>query len=133
MTDAPQYLLVIYRAIRETDGDEPIAPGYVAEELDRSPSTATETLQRLEARGYLEYEPYEGVTLTDRGREMGAELYERYVVLSAFFRGVLELPEPRREAMELAGSVSSVVTERVAETLLDAEKAAADERPPSVE
>ncbi|ADB59608.1 iron dependent repressor [Haloterrigena turkmenica DSM 5511] len=133
MTDAPQYLLVIYRAIREAGDEEPIAPGYVAEELDRSPSTATETLQRLETQGYLEYEPYEGATLTDRGRETAAELYERYVVLSAFFRDVLELPEPRREAMELVGSVSSVVTDRVAETLLDAEKAVADERPPSVE
>ena len=122
MTDAPQYLLVIYRAIRETSAEEPISPGYVADELDRSPSTATEALQRLETRGYLAYEPYEGVTLTDRGRETAADLYERYVVLSTFFREVLDLDEPDREARALAGSVSSVVTERVADTLLEAEE-----------
>ena len=123
MTDAPRYLLAIYLATREGGETEPISPGYVADELDRSPSTATETLQRLESQGYLDYESYEGVTLTDRGREAAADLYERYVVLSAFFRDVLELADPEREAMGLAGSVSSVVTERVAETLLEGDGA----------
>lgn len=133
MTDAPQYLLVCYRATRDAAVDEPIAPGYVANELDRSPSTVTETLQRLEERGYLTYEPYEGATLTDRGRETAAELHERYVVLSAFFREVLGLPDPDEEAMALVGSVSSVVTERVAETLLEAGTVGDDDRPPHVE
>ncbi|WP_339104723.1 metal-dependent transcriptional regulator [Haloterrigena salinisoli] len=133
MTDAPRYLLAIYLATREGGETEPIAPGYVASELDRSPSTATETLQRLEERGYLTYEPYEGATLTDRGRETAAELHERYVVLSTFFREVLELPDPDEEAMELVGSVSSVVTERVAETLLEAGTGGDDERLPRVE
>ncbi|WP_049901172.1 metal-dependent transcriptional regulator [Natrinema sp. J7-1] len=117
MTDASQYLLVCYLAAR--DGGEPVAPGHVADELDRSPAGTTETLQRLETRGYLTYEPYEGATLTAQGRETAADLYETYVVLSAFFRDVLDLAEPDREAMALAGSVSSLVTERVAETLLE--------------
>jgi Mn-dependent DtxR family transcriptional regulator len=119
MTDASQYLLVCYLAAR--DGGEPVSPGDVADTLDRSPSVATETLQRLERRGYLRYEPYEGATLTERGREAAADLHERYVVLSTFFREVLDLAEPDREAMALAGSVSSLVTDRVAETLLEAE------------
>lgn len=117
MTDASQYLLACYLGAR--DVGEPVPPGYVADELDRSPAVATETLQRLETRGYLTYEPYEGATLTDRGRETAVELYETYAVLSAFFRDVLELDAPEREAMELAGNVSSLVTERVAETLLE--------------
>ncbi len=117
MTDASQYLLVCYLAAR--DGGEPVAPGRVADELDRSPAVATETLQRLETQGYLTYEPYEGATLTAQGRETAADLYETYLVLSTFFRDVLDLAEPDREAMALAGSVSSLVTERVAETLLE--------------
>ncbi|WP_222919897.1 metal-dependent transcriptional regulator [Natrinema sp. SYSU A 869] len=118
MTDASQYLLVCYLAAR--DGGEPVSPGYVADELERSPAVATETLQRLETQGYLTYEPYEGATLTAQGRETAADLYETYVVLSAFFNDVLGLAEPEREAMALAGNVSSLVTERVAETLLEA-------------
>ncbi|AGB32945.1 iron dependent repressor [Natrinema pellirubrum DSM 15624] len=119
MTDASQYLLVCYLGAQETG--EPVSPGYVADELERSPSVTTETLQRLEQRGYLRYEPYEGATLTEQGREAAADLHERYVVLSTFFREVLDLAEPDREAMTLAGSVSPLVTERVAETLLEAE------------
>ena len=119
MTDASQYLLVCYLAARE--GEEPVSPGYVADELERSPSVTTETLQRLERRGYLRYEPYEGATLTEQGREAAADLHGRYVVLSTFFRDVLGLEAPEREAMELAGSVSPLVTERVADTLLENE------------
>ncbi len=119
MAGASQYLLACYLGAREEG--EPVSPGYVAAELDRSPAVATETLQRLEQRGYLSYEPYEGATLTDQGREAAADLHERYVVLSAFFREVLDLAEPDREAMALAGSVSSLVTDRVADTLLENE------------
>ncbi|GAB3672592.1 metal-dependent transcriptional regulator [Halopiger thermotolerans] len=117
MTSESQYLLVVYRASRT--GSEPVSPGRVADELDRSPAAATEMLQRLETRGLLEYEPYEGATLTADGRETAAELYETYAVLSQFFREVLDLEDPEAEALELAGSVSPLVTERVAETLLE--------------
>jgi Mn-dependent DtxR family transcriptional regulator len=120
MTDTSQYLLVCYLAAE--DGEESVSPGHVANELDRSPAVATETLQRLETQGYLTYEPYDGATLTASGRETAAELYETYVVLSTFFRDVLELEDPEREAMALAGNVSSLVTERVAETLLETEE-----------
>ncbi|MBZ6496204.1 metal-dependent transcriptional regulator [Natrinema longum] len=119
MTDASQYLLVCYLAVH--DVGEPVSPGYVADELDRSPAVVTETLQRLEDHGYLTYEPYDGATLTAHGRERAAELYETYVVLSTFFRDVLDLEEPDGEAMALAGNVSALVTERVAETLLETE------------
>ena len=118
MSDASQYLLVCYLAAR--NGDEPVSPGDVAAELDRSPAATTEMLQRLETRGYLEYEPYEGATLTAAGRETAAELYENYAILTRFFRDVLDLEDPEGEARELAGSVSSLVTDRVAETLLEA-------------
>ncbi|OLZ41788.1 iron-dependent repressor [Natrinema saccharevitans] len=119
MTDASQYLLACYHIARKEG--EPVSPGSVADELERSPSVTTETLQRLEKRGYVRYQPYEGATLTERGRETAADLHERYVVLATFFREVLDLAEPDREAMALAGSVSSLVTDRVAETLLEAE------------
>ncbi|RKD95776.1 metal-dependent transcriptional regulator [Halopiger aswanensis] len=121
MTSESQYLLVIYRASRTRS--EPVSPGHVADALDRSPAAATEMLQRLETRGLLEYEPYEGATLTAEGRETAEELYETYAVLSQFFREVLDLENPEAEALELAGSVSPVVTERVAETLLEGDAA----------
>lgn len=116
MRGRSRYLLVLY--IAERRGSAPIAPGVVADALDRSPAATTEALQRLEERGLVDREPYEGATLTREGREAAEELYESYVTLSQFFRDVLKLDDHEREAMRLAGSVSRNVTERLASTLL---------------
>jgi Mn-dependent DtxR family transcriptional regulator len=116
MTNATRYLLVLY--IAEQQQSAPIAPGYVAEALDRSPSATTEMFQRLADRGLVVYEPYEGATLTDQGRETASGLYDSYVTLSRFFRDVLDIDECEAEAMRMAGVVDSSVTDRLAETLL---------------
>lgn len=116
MTGAAQYLLAVY--ILDHRGDKPVRTSDVADTLDRSPGTVTETFQRLDADGLVAYEAYEGVTLTDAGRERAAELHEAYVALSWFFRRVLELDDYEAEAMELAGLVSPEVAERLADTLL---------------
>ena len=115
MSGAAQYLLAVY--ILEHRGDPPIRTNAVAEALDRSPATVTETFQRLDERGVVEYEPYEGVRLTDAGRERAAELHETYVTVSWFFRSVLDLDDYEAEAMGLAGLVSPTVAERLAATL----------------
>ena len=116
MSDAAQYLLVVARLT--ASGDEPVGSGRVADELGRSPSSSTEMLQRLADQGLVDYRPYEGVRLTDAGRERAAELQESYLVLRRFFDDVLELDEPDAEAFELAGSVSPLVTDRLATTVL---------------
>ncbi|MFW6321048.1 MAG: metal-dependent transcriptional regulator [Halohasta sp.] len=120
MSDA-RYLLIIYQ-LAGPAGDR-VASGRVAAELGRSPSTATEKLQRLGDRGLVDYQPYEGVRLTDEGRRQAAELHESYLVLRRFFGEVLELDDPEAEALELAGSVSPVVTDRLATTVLGVETA----------
>jgi Mn-dependent DtxR family transcriptional regulator len=116
MSGAPQYLLVIY--VAEERDSSPVAPGEIADAVGRSLSATTEMLQRLEERGLVTHEPYEGAVLTPDGRETAEELYETYATLSRFFQDVLELDDYERAAMELAGSVSPVVVERLASTLL---------------
>ena len=116
MTGAPQYLLAIY--IAEHRQDPPVSFGVVADVLDRSPASVTEMCQRLDEQGLVAHEPYEGVTLTDEGRERAVDLHETYVTLSWFFRDVLELDDYEEEAMAMAGTVSADVTERLATALL---------------
>jgi Mn-dependent DtxR family transcriptional regulator len=116
MSDAAQYLLVIHQLAGPSG--EPVASGRVAEELGRSPSTATEMLQRLADQGLVDYEPYTGTQLTDAGRERAVELQESYLVLCRFFDDVLDLDDPDAEAFELVGSVSPLVTDRLATTVL---------------
>jgi len=128
-TRTARYLLALYIAEHRTS--PPVAPGRVAETLDRSPAATTEMLQRLAADGLVvrvPYEgatltdagvPYEGATLTDAGRARASDLHETYVALSWFFRDVLGLDEHEREAMELAGLVSPAVAERLAHLLFE--------------
>jgi Mn-dependent DtxR family transcriptional regulator len=125
MSSASQYLLVLY--IAERRGSPPIAPGDVADAVDRSPSAATEMLQRLEERGLAVHEAYEGARLTPEGRETAAELYETYTTLSQFFHEVLELDDYETEAMRLAGTVSPTVVDRLASTLLPGGEDVADD------
>ncbi|KOX93632.1 metal-dependent transcriptional regulator [Haloarcula rubripromontorii] len=115
MSTAPEYLLAIY--IAQHRDEPPVAPGKLGELLDRSPAAVTEMCQRLAEEDLVTYEPYEGVTLTETGREEAAELHEAYVTVSWFFRGVLDLDDHETEAMELAGLVSPMVAERLAATL----------------
>jgi DtxR family Mn-dependent transcriptional regulator len=115
VTGNARYLLALY--IAEHRRSPPVPPGDVADLLDRSPAATTEMVQRLDDDGLVDHEPYEGATLTPAGREAAADLHETYVTLSWFFRDVLELEEPEREAMELAGAISPTVTERLVATL----------------
>jgi Mn-dependent DtxR family transcriptional regulator len=74
-------------------------------------------LQRLDDRGLVTYEPYAGATLTQEGRETAEELYETYGTLSRFFRDVLGLDDYREEAMQLTGTISPTVADRLASIL----------------
>lgn len=112
MTGTSTYLLALYVVSHREE--TPIAPSRLAEELDRTAGTAVDVCHRLADDGLVEYEPYEGVTFTDDGRERAAALHERYVTLSWFFRDVLALEDHEREAMAFADAVSPEVVERLA-------------------
>lgn len=119
MSSSAQYLLALY--ICEHQGEPPVRTGTVAERLDRTPASATEMMKALAEEGYVEYERYEGATLTEAGRERAEELHETYAALSWFFRGVLELDDHERQALEIAGTLGPEVAERLAESLLSSD------------
>lgn len=119
MSSSAQYLLALF--ICEHRKDPPIRTGTVAERLDRTPASATEMMKDLAEEGYVEYEPYEGATLTEAGRERAEELHETYAALSWFFRGVLELDDHERQALEIAGTLGPDVAERLADSLLSSD------------
>ncbi|MDS0299678.1 metal-dependent transcriptional regulator [Halogeometricum sp. S1BR25-6] len=115
MSERSQYLLALY--IVEHRRRPPVAPGRVAELVGRTSATAIEAFHRFDEEGLVDYEPYEGVELTGRGRDVAADLHETYVTLSWFFRSVLELDDYEDEAMQMAGVLSSDVAARLASTL----------------
>lgn len=89
MTDAAQYLLALY--IAEHRRSPLVSSGTVAEMLDNSMATVTETFQRLYRDGLVEYGVLRGRASEKKGRERATERHEAYAALSWFFRSVLGL------------------------------------------
>ena len=70
------YLITIARAV-EDGHPEPVPVSLVARELDVSAVSANQMVRKLAGRNYVEYEPYQGVTLTEPGRAVAASILRR--------------------------------------------------------
>ncbi len=57
----------------------------ISESLDVGLSSVTEMFQKLDKKGYIDYEKYSGVTLTDKGEQKAVDLSEKHEVLKDFF------------------------------------------------
>ena len=55
--------------------------------------TVTEVLKRLSQKGYVHYEPYGIVRVTDKGKKYAEDLLAKHGVLTKFMRDILLLPE----------------------------------------
>ena len=64
----------------------------VAEQLSVSPSSVTEMFQKLREHGYINYEKYRGVTLTEKGLNIAMRTRKRHDTLREFLC-ILGVPE----------------------------------------
>ena len=76
---AEDYLERIHELIQEK--------GYarvvdIAKNLGISQASVTNMIQRLDAEGFVVYERYRGVVMTDSGRKIGQEIARRHEVLT---------------------------------------------------
>jgi Mn-dependent DtxR family transcriptional regulator len=62
----------------------------VAEALGVKPSTVSNMVRRLAARGFVNYEKYRGFSLTEEGRMVAARIKARHQILTELFN-LLEL------------------------------------------
>jgi DtxR family transcriptional regulator, Mn-dependent transcriptional regulator len=70
------YLITVARAVE--DGHVgPVPVPVVADALEHSRVSANEMAKKLVARGFLEYEPYKGVTLTPAGTAVANRILRR--------------------------------------------------------
>ena len=68
----------------------------IAEVLDISQPSVTAMVQKLAQAGYLNYEKYRGLTLTDKGRAVAGVIRQRHQTLQRFFT-LLDLPVETQE------------------------------------
>ena len=81
------------------------AKGYarvvdIAGNLGVSQASVTNMIQRLDAEGYVVYERYRGVTLTEAGRDIGRAIARRHEVLTRLLAGFGLDPKTVHEDVE---------------------------------
>jgi len=57
----------------------------IASSLKVKQASVTSMVQKLAEAGYLQYEKYRGLVMTDKGREVARKIQNRHVTLSRFF------------------------------------------------
>ena len=57
----------------------------IASSLKVKQASVTSMVQKLAESGYLEYEKYRGLVLTDKGRDVARKIQNRHATLSRFF------------------------------------------------
>lgn len=75
-----QYLETMYKFYEENgeNSNVRVRTGDLAERLHVSPASATEMIQRLSAKGYIDYERYKGAKLTVEGLKHGQMIKRRH-------------------------------------------------------
>ena len=107
------------KAIWEIAGADVASTKDVADRLLIAPPSVTNMFVRLREMGFVEYERYRGVSLTERGREEALRLVRRHRLIETFLLEHLGYSwgEVHEEAERLEHAVSDGFTERLAEFL----------------
>ena len=72
-----EYLETLYEFNERIPGER-VRNGELAKYLGVSPASATEMIQRLAKNGFVDYVPYKGAMLTDKGLEHGMMMKRRH-------------------------------------------------------
>ncbi len=84
----------------------------LAKALDVRPSSVTEMLLKLNEMGYVEYTPYRGAVLTEKGEIVAGKIRRYHKIFEVFFREFLGVCE--EEAKKLSCEIEHHVSEDVA-------------------
>ncbi|WP_435072967.1 metal-dependent transcriptional regulator [Halorubrum sp. HHNYT27] len=113
------YLKAIY--VLQSERGPPVSTSAIAEYLDKTPPSVTDMLGKLEDRGLVEREPYQGAELTAEGEAVALEVVRHHRLLEAFLADRLDYDwsEVHDEADALEHHISEEFERRVAEALGD--------------
>ena len=110
------YLKEIY-ALEQDHGQ--VTTSMLAERFGYSPATITGMLKKLALHGWVDYEPYQGVSLTESGRMIALGVIRRHRLLETYLVQVLKVPWERvhAEAERMEHTLSEYMEERIDEAL----------------
>jgi DtxR family Mn-dependent transcriptional regulator len=97
------YLEMVYRLCLE---DKYVRVGKLSGLLQVKPSSTSKMIQKLVDLGYLEYDSYESILLTAKGKKTGAYLLDRHDTVERFLT-MIGNTNPLEEAELIEHSLSS--------------------------
>ena len=95
---AGRYLREILLAVEGPT--EEVRPSEIADRLGVAPASVTEMTQRLAAEGYVDHEPYGGISLSPSGAALARHLQWRQCVLSRYFVSELDVEIPEQASVQ---------------------------------
>jgi DtxR family Mn-dependent transcriptional regulator len=110
-----EYLAEAYRLAYYQDDEPYISTSALADVMHVSAPAVTRMVQRLKEAGYLEHEPYRGVTLTPKGEREAIMNIRRHRLVEVFLVSVMKFGwhEVHDQADDLGAAVSNEVVERM--------------------
>lgn len=113
---AENFLKAVYVLQQES---ERVSTNALAEALNIKAPSVTDMARRLETDGYLDYQKYKGVTLTETGREVALRVIRRHRLIELYLMEELgyALHEVHAEAEVLEHHVSDRFVEAISRKL----------------
>jgi DtxR family Mn-dependent transcriptional regulator len=82
------YLKTVYGLTKNGDL---VSNTEISQKLDVAPASVTEMLKKLSEQGYINYSPYHGSTLTDKGLKEAQKITRKHRLLEKFLTDVLHI------------------------------------------
>jgi DtxR family transcriptional regulator, Mn-dependent transcriptional regulator len=83
-----EYLETIYNL---TQDGQTATTSAISKRMNIAPASTTEMLRRLADEGYVNYSPYQGVTLTYKGLDIGEKITRKHRLLERFLHDTLKI------------------------------------------
>jgi len=93
----------------------PVSTTALAEAMDVAPPSVTDMLKKLAERGYINYQPYHGISLTKAGEKETVKAVRRHRIVERFLTDMLgfEWHEAHEEALAFEQTISEEVERRL--------------------
>jgi DtxR family transcriptional regulator, Mn-dependent transcriptional regulator len=100
-----EYLEALYNL---TQDGKTVGTSEISKRLNVAPPSVTEMLRKLAEQGYINYLPYQGVTLTTKGFTLAEKMARKHRILERFLHDVLKIGNDKvhHEACEMEHALS---------------------------
>jgi DtxR family transcriptional regulator, Mn-dependent transcriptional regulator len=111
-----EYLEALYNITRES---ETASTSAISKRLNIAPASVTEMMHKLAGEGYVNYSPYQGVTLTPKGYRIAEKMTRKHRLLERFLHDVLKIGNDKvhKEACEMEHALSDETARAMCQAL----------------